>query len=147
MSARRQGDYQYGSAARAYESQYAENRIRNREVYGVKPMRKTVQWTVPYVMMLVVSLMVMAISTIVYLKMQSDVTNLRDEKGQLASEYEDMRVSNDLYYENIMSNVNIKEIERIAVEELGMTMAGSGQIMTYTSDMDDYVKQYNDIPD
>ena len=45
-----------------------------------------------------------------------------------------------------MSKVDIKEIERIAVEDLGMKMAGQGQIYTYSNDVDDYVKQYAEIP-
>ena len=46
-----------------------------------------------------------------------------------------------------MSEVDLKEIEHIAVAELGMQLAGSGQIVSYSGDIEDYVKQYSDLPE
>lgn len=108
--------------------------------------RKTVQRSPKYVIMIIMTAMIIASTAMIYVSEQASVINLRKEKGQLVSQYEDIKLSNDLYYEDIMSKVDIKEIERVAVEELGMKMAAQGQIYTYANDVDDYVKQYVSIP-
>lgn len=108
---------------------------------------KTVQQSRRYVNIVIMVAAVVVALAFLYITEQSDVTNLRKQKGQMISQYEDIKLSNDLYYEDIVSRVDIKEIERIAVEELGMKMAGQGQIYTYTDDVEDYVKQYADLPD
>ena len=61
-------------------------------------------------------------------------------------EYEELKRSNDLYHERIVSKVDIGEVVRIAEEELGMKLAGEGQIISYSGQIDDYVKQYADVP-
>lgn len=81
-----------------------------------------------------------------FIKLQSDVTSFREEKARLNSEYEALRLSNDLYEKNIASGVDLSEVERIAMEDLGMTLAGEGQIIIYDSNMEDYVKQYALLP-
>ena len=81
-----------------------------------------------------------------YVGLQSDVTRERKELAELVTDYEDLHRQNDLYYERIISNVDMEEIERIAREELGMRIAGEGQIVSYAGGIDDYVKQYSDIP-
>jgi hypothetical protein len=108
--------------------------------------RKNVQHPAKYGMMIFKVVLIIATIAFFYVREQASVTDLRNEKGKLESAYEELKVSNDLYYEDIMSKVDIKEIERIAVEDLGMKMAGQGQIYTYSNDVDDYVKQYAEIP-
>lgn len=144
----RNKDYVYGNTARTVNFPYEERKGNNeRQIRPLNNKRKTVQWTVPYVIMLSGIVFLMGVIAIMYIGIQSDVTNLRNRKGALESTYEDLRISNELYYESILSNINLQEIERIAVEELGMQMAGEGQVMTYSGDIEDYVKQYTDIPD
>lgn len=139
--------YVQGSTARDIKRISRESRQASEEnIRLVRDVRKTVQWSASYVIILSAIAILFVATIMVYVSLQSSVTNLRDDKGRLISQYEEAKVDNDLYYESIVSSVNIKEIERIAVEELGMKMAGNGQIMTYTNDIDDYVKQYRDMP-
>ncbi len=81
-----------------------------------------------------------------YVNLQSSVTRYREEYGSMLSDYEEQKRMNDLYEERIVNNVDMNEIERIAREELGMKVAGEGQIVYYAGAMDDYVRQYADIP-
>ena len=134
-----------GSTARQLE-----NRQR-REFYTEAPIKrkkvKSVQWTPLYVIMLigvVVFLMTLSMKSIF---LYSEIAKLRSEKGNLTDQYEDLVLSNNLYYDRIMSEVDLKEIEHIAVAELGMQLAGSGQIVSYSGDIEDYVKQYSDLPE
>ncbi len=81
-----------------------------------------------------------------FIDLHSQVTALRNQKGNLTNQYEKILLSNDLYYDSIMSKVDLAEIERIAVVDLGMKMADKGQVVEYNSDLEDYVKQYADLP-
>ena len=40
----------------------------------------------------------------------------------------------------------MEEVVRIAEEDLGMQRATEGQIISYSGEIDDYVKQYSDVP-
>ena len=57
-----------------------------------------------------------------------------------------MKLANDETYTKIMSSVDLEEIKRIAVSELGMKYAKEGQVVQYTGEGNDYVRQYSDIP-
>ena len=41
----------------------------------------------------------------------------------------------------ITSNINLEEIKRIAIGELGMTYATEGQVIPYESNSNDYMRQ------
>ena len=138
-------EYVHGSAAHKIEKQPRERRY-----YAVepikKPKQKTVQLSVPYAIILcgvAMFFMAMVFNTI---RLSSEVANLRNQKGGLSDQYEKLVLSNNLYYDSILSNVDLAEVERIAVSELGMTMAQSGQIVSYSGEIEDYVKQFRDLP-
>ena len=40
----------------------------------------------------------------------------------------------------------MNEVARIAEDELGMQRASEGQIISYSGQIEDYVKQYTDVP-
>ncbi len=58
-----------------------------------------------------------------------------------------MRLTNDENYSRITSSVNLEEVRRIAIQELGMRYAEEGQIITFNGEGSDYVRQTGDIPD
>lgn len=137
-----------GNTVRKEKRVYREERRNNPPKYKASARTKKNQLVLSplYAIEVVCGIMVMAVVAMFYVSLQSEVTSLREEKGQLISEYEELKVSNDLYHENMMGAIDLKEIERIAVEELGMKMAGNGQVITYSDELDDYVKQYMDVP-
>ncbi len=145
MAVRQTNHYVYGSAARQYAPSPREEIVREHKKR--KNSQKAVQVTLPYGIFLVAALIVVALVLVQYVQLQADIISSRERCAVLLEEYESMRLSNDLYYDSIMSNVDIREIERIAVEELGMRLAGEGQIITYSGEIEDYVKQYEDIPE
>lgn len=81
-----------------------------------------------------------------YVKMQSDITNHINTISDLESRLNELKLANDETYTKIMSNVDLEEIKRIAVNELGMKYAKEGQVVQYTGEGNDYVRQYSDIP-
>ncbi len=57
-----------------------------------------------------------------------------------------MRLANDEELVRINSSIDLEEIRRIAIGELGMVYATEGQIINYANEGSDYVRQFGDIP-
>lgn len=81
-----------------------------------------------------------------YLQLQAQGTTYRSEIAALESTLNTARLANDNAYEEAMSSVDLGRIKEIAVNELGMVYAGEGQVITYNSQAEDYVRQYQEIP-
>lgn len=137
-------EYVYGSAARAVERR--EEKVFYKEAPIKHNKQKTVHVTPLYVMILSVVVVLFTGVSMLNIHLRSEVIALRNQKGNLTGELEKVTRSNDLYYDSIMSNVDVKAIEQIAILDLGMKMAESGQIVAYSGDIEDYVKQYSDLP-
>ena len=58
-----------------------------------------------------------------------------------------MRLSNDEQLARIESAVDIEKVKQIAIEELGMTYAKEGQVVTISGEGSDYVRQLADLPE
>lgn len=82
-----------------------------------------------------------------YLTLQSDITNSIKHISALESQLNEMKLDNDENYSRITSNVDLEEVKRIAIQELGMQYAKEGQIITFSGEGSDYVRQTGDIPD
>ena len=57
-----------------------------------------------------------------------------------------MRQDNDEYETRINSSVDLEEIKRIALNELGMKYASEGQIVNIEGGNNDYLRKYAEIP-
>lgn len=99
-----------------------------------------------YVLFLCVALMVTGIILVKYIGLQSDITNSVQHISALEKQLNDLKLANDEEYSRITSSVNLEEIKRIAIQELGMQYADEGQIISFASEYNDYVKQMADIP-
>ncbi len=82
-----------------------------------------------------------------YLTLQSDITNSIKHISALESELNYLKLANDENYSRITSSVNLEEVKRVAIQELGMSYAKEGQIVTFNGEGSDYVRQTGDIPD
>jgi len=100
-----------------------------------------------YISFMVAALLVVCIVLIGYIQLQSDITNRITHISEMESELNDLKLANDETYTKIMSSVDLEEIKRIAINELGMRYAGDGQVITYSGEGSDYVRQYDEIPD
>lgn len=99
-----------------------------------------------YVLFLCAALVVTGFILVNYIALQSDVTNSVEHISRLEKELNDLKLSNDEEYSRITSSVDLEEIKRIAIQELGMQYAEEGQIISFASESSDYVKQMEDIP-
>lgn len=99
-----------------------------------------------YVLFLCVALVVTGFILVNYIGLQSDITNSVENISRLEKQLNDLKLANDEEYSRITSSVDLEEIKRIAIQELGMQYAEEGQIISFASESNDYVKQIEDIP-
>ena len=100
----------------------------------------------PYVMFLTAALAMTALMLIGYIKVQAGLTVSIERVAKMESQLNDMRLSNDEQLERINSAIDMEEVKRIAVEELGMTYAKEGQVVRVSAEGSDYVRQLVDMP-
>lgn len=112
-----------------------------------KNREKAFYMNFPYVLFLASALVIMGVVLVGYIQLQAEITNSVKHISKLESELNDLKLENDENYSRITSSVDLEEIRRIAIGELGMRYAEEGQIINYSVDGSDYVKQFADIPD
>lgn len=100
--------------------------------------------SIGYVTFLVGALCACAFVLINYIQLQAELTNKMQSVAALESQINSMRLANDEEYSRITSNIDLEEIKRIAIGELGMTYAKEGQIISYTNEGNDYMRRVSD---
>ena len=84
-----------------------------------------------YISFMIASVLVVCVVLMGYINLQSDITNRVTHISKMESELNNLKLANDETYTKIMSNVDLDEIKRIAIGELGMKYAKEGQVITY----------------
>ena len=65
----------------------------------------------------------------------------------LESEINNLRADNDAKYKSITTSVDLNQIKEIAINELGMTYASEDQVVDYSVEKNNFLDQYQDIPE
>ena len=99
-----------------------------------------------YVLFLWAALVATGIILVYYIGLQSDITNSVKNISTLERQLNSLKVANEEDYSRISSSVDLEEIRRIAIQELGMQYAQEGQIISFASENNDYVKEMAEIP-
>ncbi len=107
---------------------------------------KTSPMNFGYIFFMMLAMLVVCVVLIGYVELQADITNKINHISQLESQLNELRLENDETYTKIMSSVDLEEVKRIAIQELGMKYAKEGQVITYSGEGSDYVRQYKEIP-
>ena len=94
-----------------------------------------------YVMFLAAALCIAAVILVNYVQLQAQLTNLTKTVASNESTLNSMKVANDEEYNRIVSSIDLEEIKRIAITELGMVYAQEGQIIEYENETGDYMRQ------
>lgn len=94
-----------------------------------------------YVVFLMAAFSTCVFILINYIQLQSELTNRTQGIARLESQLNSMKLENDEEYSRITSSIDLEEIKKIAIGELGMTYAEEGQIITYSSVNNDYMRQ------
>ena len=94
-----------------------------------------------YVVFLVTALCLAGFVLVNYLQIQSQVTRKAEVIAGMERELNNLKLSNDEEYNRIESSIDLEEVKRIAIGELGMVYAREGQIETYTNEGNDYLRR------
>ena len=73
--------------------------------------------------------------------LQSELTAMTKTVARRESELNQLKLANDEEYNRIISSINLEEVRRIAMGELGMVYAEEGQIITYEGNRSDYMRK------
>lgn len=145
---RRHDTYIEGNTVRKYnvveeiqnpseEKQLSHSTRKNRD--------KALYMNLGYVLFLVAALVSAAMILIGYIRIQSDIIISVRNIASMESELNNLRLSNDEDYARAASSVDLEEIRRVAIGELGMRYAKEGQIINVSGEGNDYVRQLAEI--
>lgn len=136
--------YVYGNAVRKLEPQrrWEEEGPVKKPHHEVRKNRdKARHMSFGYVVFLTAALCAAAYILVNYVQLQAELTNLTESVAAKESQLNYLKVSNDESYNRIISSVDLEEIKRIALGELGMIYAQEGQIVEYKNEARDYMRQ------
>ena len=94
-----------------------------------------------YVLFLAAAMCTAALVLVNYIQLQAELTNQIKDVAAKESQLNSLKLSNDEEYNRIMSSIDLEEIKRIAIGELGMTYAQEGQVILYQNETNDYMRR------
>lgn len=125
----------------------AERARRQMEHAARKNRERARHMNLGYVLFMSVTLSLIGVMLIGYIGLQSDITSRVKNIARLESTLNTLKLKNDEEYNRIESSENLEEIKRIAIQELGMKYAEEGQVITFSGEGSDYIRQVADIPE
>lgn len=148
MAARQNAYYVHGNTVRNIRPERRPDERQKKKVNNtVRRNRERAKHMSPgYVLFLGAALAATAVILVYYIGLQSDITNSVKHIATLERQLNALKVANEENYSRITSAVDLEEIRRIAIQELGMQYAQEGQIISFVSESSDYVKQMAEIP-
>lgn len=139
----REDRYVYGNTVRKLDIQKELEVEPRRELSNLtrKNREKAHHMSLGYVMFLIGALCCAGVVLINYVQLQADITQRVERTAKLESKLNNLKLANDEEYNRITSSIDLEEIKRIAIGELGMTYAKEGQIETYSNQGNDYMRK------
>ncbi len=100
-----------------------------------------------YTVFVVAAVMIMVVACVAMLYMESVIDRQKSNINNLEATLESIENDNAAYKMTLDSMYTLEQVYDIATNELGMVYARKGQIVYYESADEDYVKQYQDVPE
>ena len=134
--------YVYGNAVRKLnEAQpYEAPRRKVEKQPKQRPAKSHATMSVFHTMVMLAALAICALILVNYIQLRSELTNTIGVVASLEAEINSLKNLNNDTYSRIQNSVDLEEIKRIAIGELGMTYAQEGQIITYSGVEQDYMR-------
>lgn len=127
------------------EKRKEEERRRNRRV-ARRNQERVAHMNLGYVAFLTLSLVLVGMSSVMYIRLQTNITGHLNTISALETNIANQKADNDALEKRIETSVDLKAVKDAALNELGMVYASPDQIVHYTVDKEDYMNQYEDIP-
>ncbi len=132
-------EYQYGNAARDYG--YQERKTQEYERSPRKKTRTGSSFSILGFAIAGAAFVIFAITMVNYVHLQSELTRRVKSVASSQIVLNDLKSKNDERLKQISGSVDLEHIESVAREELGMRYATEGQVITYTSAGNDYMRR------
>lgn len=135
--------YVRGNAVRRPEVRMRPEEAPARQVQPAvrKNREKARRMSAGYVIFLAAAMCAVAFILVNYVQLQAELTSRIRLVSTKESELSNLRSENDEEYNRIINSINLEEIKRIAIGELGMIYAQEGQIVPYSNKNNDYMRQ------
>lgn len=133
-------EYQYSTAAPAIAPRRS-NPNRQERPEQRKAKKRTGRFSFQGMVIVAAAFAFLAIVMVNYVRVQSELTSTRKAVASKQVALNNLTSDNDELYSRIVNSVDLDQIEAIARGELGMKYAGEGQIITYTSAGNDYMRR------
>ncbi len=151
MSEEFKNRYVYGSAARNIDVRQALDEAPTgeplRTLRGEQKKEHKMHMGFVYVLFLIACVTVTGYGLFTYLRLQSEITTLSNNISVHETQLNNLTLANEDEYSKMINAVDFDQIRKIAIEELGMVYASEDQIITYTRENSDYVRQTNGLSD
>ena len=125
--------YVYGNTVRKLDVQRQledpQRKVLSREVQVNRAKAK--HMNLGYVLFLVAALATAAVILIGYIRVQAEITTVTEYIAKQEKVLNNLKISNDEMLTRIESRLDLEEVKRVAIGELGMTYPKEGQIITY----------------
>ncbi|MCM1127128.1 MAG: cell division protein FtsL [Lachnospiraceae bacterium] len=132
---------------RIYVVPKKQETVRRTKKHVRKNRDRALYMNIGYVLFLVGAMVTAAFILTGYLTLKADITSSIKNISRMESTLNELKLSNDENYDRIISSVNLDEVKRIAIQELGMSYAKEGQIIPFHGESSDYVRQTGEIPE
>ncbi|WP_342756311.1 cell division protein FtsL [Kineothrix sedimenti] len=141
--------YVQGSTVKKLDEKIYAPREPKRQISNTarKNREKAYHMSFGYVLFLACAVVAAGFILTGYIGLQAELTNSIKNVSRLERELNNLKLDNDEEYSRITSSIDMEEVKRIAIQELGMKYAEEGQIVTFSGEASDYVKQVADIPE
>lgn len=135
--------YVYGNTVRKLDVQREMEQPRRRVLSNTtrKNRDKARHMSLGYVAFLVLAMCVAGYVLVHYIQLQADITTVTERIARQEQELNNLKVANDEDLSRITSGVDLEEVKRVAIGELGMVYPEEGQIVTYSNEGYDYVRK------
>jgi cell division protein FtsL len=100
-----------------------------------------------YTVYVVAAVAIMIFACFAMLGMDSALNQKKQNIANLETQLEAIKDENTAYKVELENMYSLDDVYDIATNELGMVYAKKGQIVYYDSTNEDYVKQYQDVPE
>ena len=121
-------------------------RRKNRRNAARRNRQRAMEVNRGYVVFLTGCVLVTALTAVLFVQMQSQMTNHMRSVASLESQVVNLRADNDARYKEITTSVDLNHVKDVAINELGMTYPKEKQVVYYSIENNNFMDQYRDIP-
>lgn len=122
-------------------------RRKNRRRAARRNQERALSMNRAFVTFLTACVLASAFVSVTVIQTRSNVTQQMKEVAALESRVADIKADNDVRYKKITTSTDLNVIKDAAINRLGMKSATQDQIVYYSVDNNNYMDQYNDIPE